>query len=345
MPTSQLLPLAACLAIAGLALAPAGCGQAGDGADQPGGAAAVPRPGLTTYSDHKRGYEVTFPSRWYRARENLTPALVDPSEILTIATFPLRLRRDERCYPPIDAPVPALDRLGPRDALVSIQERIQIERRVPDNRPRHFSLVPLDLHFNRERTCPDRTLGRASFMFFADQGRHFYAFVALGRAASARTRFEVRQALDSLVFDRQRRPYPEETSEPQHGNKRSNRRLRLTRTPYLGVSCPQPNRFACDRVGLTVWLSEPAEDIAATIAGRPIALSDKHAPARHGRIFEGFLRPAGLINGPLRVTPRPDTKRWEGNPPVHATVRIVATYPDGTTATKTLRLRLQAGYG
>jgi hypothetical protein len=306
----------------------------------------VPRPGLTIHRDHKRGYEVTFPSRWYRARENLTRlALVDPREILTIATFPLRLRRNDRCYPPIDAPVPALDRLGPRDALVSVQERIQIERRVPDNRPRHFSLVPLDLHFYRGRTCARRTLGQASFTFFADQGRQFYAFVALGRAASPRTRFAVRRVLDSLAFDPERGPYSEEGSEPQHRDAQPKRRLRLTRTPYLGVACPQPNRFACDRVGLTVWLSEPAEDVAATIGDRPITLSDGHDPTRRSRIFEGFLRPAGLVNGPLRVAPRPRAQRWDSEPPVHTTVRIVATYPDGATATRTLRLQLAAGYG
>ena len=327
MPRVRPLPVATCLAVAALALSQAACGQAERGTDRPA-AATVPGPGLTIHRDQKRGYEVTFPSSWFRARENLTRRLlVDPREILTVATFPLRLRRSERCYPPFDAPVPALDRLGPRDALVSVQERIDIEHPVPDSRPRRFSLSPLDLHY-RGRDCARRTLGSASFIGFADQGRQFYAFVALGRAASSYTRGAVRRMLDSLVFERR--------------HQAPTRRLRFGyRRPYLGVSCRRPNRFECDRVGLTVWLAERAEQVVATIGGRQLTLIDRW----RGRRFEGFLRPAGLLNGPLRVAPRPGSRRWLGDPPVYASVRISATYRDGSTATSILRVQLSAGYG
>jgi hypothetical protein len=40
----------------------------------------------------------------------------------------------------------------------------------------------------------------------------------------------------------------------------------------MGVSCPIPNSFACDRVGVAVWLREPALSVDAAIAGREVQL-------------------------------------------------------------------------
>ena len=78
----------------------------------------------------------------------------------------------------------------------------------------------------------------------------------------------------------------------------------LSRDPYMGVSCRIPNSFACDRVGLAVWLREPAARVEAAIAGRELELDDPEwsGPAEHGerRMFAGFLQPAGLIDGPCR---------------------------------------------
>lgn len=333
------------LVVLALALTQMGCGESGDVSDERGSGSISPAPGLTTYRDDARGYEVTFPSAWHRARENLTRRrLIDPREILTIATFPLRLRPGESCYPPFGAPVPSIDRLGPRDALISVQERIKIEEEVADNRPHGFSLRPLELHYGPGASeCARRRLGRVSFDGFADQGRQFYAFVALGRAASPRTRNAVKRVLDSLVFEAGRKPVAGDGVRPQQ-RVAPKRRLELIRTPYVGVSCPRPNRFSCDRLGLTVWLRQRPEQVVATIGGKKVSLSFRDHPPARERPYEGFLRPAGLVDGPLRITPKPGTRRWEGNPPVYATLRIEATFPHGVIATKTVRVRLRPGY-
>src|SRR3954453_23491694 len=75
--------------------------------------------------------------------------------------------------------------------------------------------------------------------------------------------------------------------------------------PVYGRLVP-PNSFACDRVGLAVWLREPAVKVDAEIAGQRLQLDDPEwsGPAKEGQRaeFAGFLQPAGLIDGPLKVT-------------------------------------------
>ncbi len=108
---------------------------------------------------------------------------------------------------------------------------------------------------------------------------------------------------------------------------------------YMGVSCPRPNSIRCDRVGLAVWLPGRTERLAASIAGRPLAM---HRRTDH---FEGFLRPAGLIDGPLRVRPDRGRYYWTGRHPVSAKVRLIVRYRGGRRARRTLRVGLAAGWG
>ncbi|MEX2195447.1 MAG: hypothetical protein WD844_09190 [Thermoleophilaceae bacterium] len=113
----------------------------------------------------------------------------------------------------------------------------------------------------------------------------------------------------------------------------------FSQEPYMGVSCPAPNTIACDRVGLSVWLREPARRVDATIAGRPLALDDPQwsGPLESGgrRIFAGFLQPAGLIDGPLRVD----------RPPVIPDVRLRIRRHDGSVDTIETRVGLAPGWG
>jgi hypothetical protein len=130
--------------------------------------------------------------------------------------------------------------------------------------------------------------------------------------------------------------------------------LRLLHAPYLGVACPTPNSIGCDRVGLVVQLRRRAASLAVTIAGRQIAMvrpsSGSCAPnasanAPCGAYFQGYLQPAGLSDGPLRVRPDGGRLHWIGAHPVFARVRIVARYAGGRTAATTRRVRLSPGYG
>ena len=115
-------------------------------------------------------------------------------------------------------------------------------------------------------------------------------------------------------------------------------RLHVVRV-YMGVSCPKANSIRCDRVGLAVWLRRRPARLSATIAGRPLRLR------RHSDHYEGFLVPAGLIDGPLRVRPDGGRYRWTGAKPVTARVRLTARFPDGRTLRRTLNVGLAAGWG
>jgi len=119
---------------------------------------------------------------------------------------------------------------------------------------------------------------------------------------------------------------------------------------YMGVSCRHPNRVSCDRVGLAVWLAKPAKRLVAEIEGRPLELVSpgEFVPGK-GTGWEGYLQPAGLLDadGPLAVTREPGqaTDYWSGSTPVEASIRLTATYSDGTTASRTIRALLHPGWG
>jgi hypothetical protein len=119
---------------------------------------------------------------------------------------------------------------------------------------------------------------------------------------------------------------------------------------YMGVRCLTPNSVACDRVGLAIWLKEPAESLVADIEGRELELVSpgEFVPGK-GTGWEGYLQPAGLRSpdGALAVAPergRP-ADYWSGVKPVEARIRLTATYEDGTTATKTITAPLHPGWG
>jgi hypothetical protein len=119
----------------------------------------------------------------------------------------------------------------------------------------------------------------------------------------------------------------------------------LRRPPYLGVSCPVPNSIACDRVGIDLELRRPAETVHATIAGRRVVLQSRRAGPGLRTHWQGFLQPAGLLDGALRVTPDRGRHHWIGTRPVTASIHISVRRSDGTTEVARLRQRLAAGWG
>lgn len=138
--------------------------------------------------------------------------------------------------------------------------------------------------------------------------------------------------------------------------------LALKRQPYIGVSCRTPNSIACDRVGLAIWLRRPVTRLTATINGRTVAMGLPCGSARYretctsycqhvardqpcGTFFECFLRPAGLINGPLKVKPDRGRYHWIGKHGTAGLVRMTATYRDGTTAELNVRAPVMPGWG
>jgi hypothetical protein len=128
-------------------------------------------------------------------------------------------------------------------------------------------------------------------------------------------------------------------------------RLEFAHRPYLGVSCRTPNSIACDRVRLAIWLREPATSVSATIAGRDLAVKRPRWTCRPsqrskfcGTYFQGSLRPAGLIDGPLAVQPVERGHLWFGERPRSAVVEIRARV-GGRVAERTLRVHLSTGWG
>ena len=171
-------------------------------------------------------------------------------------------------------------------------------------RPKHFRLDARSLG-NYE--C----MGRSYLIRFRDHGRVFQAHIYLGARASAQTRAKVLDALDSLVV---------QSATPKAAAVWRQPKQLLARTPYLGVSCPQANSFTCDRVGLAVWLRHSAVSVAVTINEHHFSARrspvERSRPPRQTRAVAGFLQPAGLLSGPLKVTADDGSGRWIGGKPV-----------------------------
>jgi hypothetical protein len=132
--------------------------------------------------------------------------------------------------------------------------------------------------------------------------------------------------------------------------------LVLPKPPGMGVACPRaPNSIACDRLAIGVFMTTAPRRLVATAGGRSVVLRDQTTtcpagpscaqPYRGPHFYTGYPQPAGLIDGALRVTPDAGRYRWYGRHPLTATLRITATYADGTTATTTRRVPLAAGWG
>src|SRR4051794_20473793 len=111
--------------------------------------------------------------------------------------------------------------------------------------------------------------------------------------------------------------------------------LEFRQAPYIGVSCRTANSIRCDRVGLAVWLKENPAHLSASIEGRPVKLRLMRGTESR---WEGFLQPAGLLEGPLKV--RAHGGRWNGAPPVYARVRL-----GSGAGERTVRVRVSPGWG
>jgi len=134
----------------------------------------------------------------------------------------------------------------------------------------------------------------------------------------------------------------------------------LSRSPYMGVACPQPNAINCDRVGLAIWLKRPAISVNATIAGRALKLDrfgeEPRVAIRKPRTaFDGYLQPAGLTTllhvkpteGPS-IDPRCGCRVgpiWYGRNAPEPVVELHIEYPNHSRVATQLHVGLAAGWG
>jgi hypothetical protein len=133
----------------------------------------------TTYRNDDVGFGVTYPEGWIRADTNLTPALSQPHEILSLGTYPLR-SGGKAC---IDAYLPgnALEDLGPNDVLLTVQESDSGPGGFPP-RPGTFEPSNARVAVEDHPACDEyaRIPMRGWWFAFEDQGRNLYAFLAVG---------------------------------------------------------------------------------------------------------------------------------------------------------------------
>ena len=176
-----------------LALPAAGCG--GSAQQGSGDRTSASDSRWTTYVDARHGFSVRYPRTWFRASERLTPQLDDPREILSLGTYPLRTGGD-RCA---HFPVRALEDLGPGDAFLSIQERLDPATEHSGPRPERF--VVSRAGASDGMFCVTGRRRHDHWVPFKDKGRAFYALYAVGGSASPQTHSDVERVLDSLSFD------------------------------------------------------------------------------------------------------------------------------------------------
>jgi hypothetical protein len=171
------------------ALLLAGCGRS----------AAAPAPSrlAATYSAH--GLSVALPPGWRAAGASLTPNLVDPREVLAVATFPLRYRAGGCAQ----VAVGALAALGRTGAFLTLQERGVGSVAFP---PRPATFGPGLGGRSEATTCVRGPRFEDHWLAFADGRRNFYAEVAFGPHAAAATRRAAWRILDGLRVDPSVRP-------------------------------------------------------------------------------------------------------------------------------------------
>jgi hypothetical protein len=138
-----------------------------------------------TLHDEDDAFTITYPSDWIVSDVPVNTWVSSPREILALATYPLRPGGEAVT----DGQVPshAMEDLGPSDAFIWVNDGGSVGDRPPE-RPVPFG--PATVCGVGRDLCPDpegRSLGiggvRAWWIYFEDQGRLIYVFVAMGEDA------------------------------------------------------------------------------------------------------------------------------------------------------------------
>jgi len=126
-----------------------------------------------TYQDAARGFTVTYPADWFRARQSLLAESSSAREILSLATY--RVRPGGSACAGVPLPGNALASLGLGDVFITVQE-------AEASLPSRFDPRSANKRWDGLPACHghERLPLRAWWIPFEDQGREFYAFVALG---------------------------------------------------------------------------------------------------------------------------------------------------------------------
>ena len=163
-------------------------------------------------------WRLKLPANWQLADRPLTPRLMEPREVLSVGTFPLRYRPTD-----CEAWAGSAQQDLPRDgAFVTVLER---GYGWPAGA---FPRRPATLTYEAEETpspsgCPatddpqgPRTVGLDQDVRFSDAGRNFHLLVTFGPDASLALRHQAYRIIDTLRFDPQAKPdWPSVDAGPQ----------------------------------------------------------------------------------------------------------------------------------
>lgn len=155
----------------------------------------------TTSTINSNAVDYNLPDGWQVAEDRLTPNVGDPREILAAGTFHLLAGGDNCAH----MPEAAMESLGPKDALVSLSERL--DPVAADFDPRQSSFGPLLSGISKgdayECINPSERddVGVVVWLTFRDGNRGFYLLVVMGTDVSDAVRQQTVELLDSLSFD------------------------------------------------------------------------------------------------------------------------------------------------
>jgi hypothetical protein len=168
----------------------AACGADDERPQAAGTPTSVP---ATPTSVHERDFAFDLPDGWHLASESQTPALTNPVEILSAGTVPFDRPDEASCA---HIPVSAIERIGPQDAFVTVQERYGVPQ-FPQ-RPEPFTLPPRSEGTDAETCARNGKQIDIHWFGFRDAGRGFHVLVAFGSDAPPERRAEAIELLDSL---------------------------------------------------------------------------------------------------------------------------------------------------
>lgn len=214
--------------------------------------------GRQRYLDNAGRFEISYPRDWFQAESSLTPNLSDPSELFSVASFPLVYRETECAH----MPKGALDVMGSSDVFVSVQERKALGSDF-EPRPQDFSQARKPTRLE----CIPENL-RQYWIRFKDAQRRFYALLVFGPSASLKSR-ELAWAVlnDARFWHKHRSAEPLDWPAPfVPGAREAQRRtsLRLVFPDKTSALISYPSDLALVKLGVqpgASYLSESSIDV------------------------------------------------------------------------------------
>lgn len=178
-----------------------GTGNAGVGTGSAGA-----EPGWSTYEDRADGLTMSFPPGWRMAAGNLTPALINPKELVALGTYSLNTNTSGSLCPQF--PAAALDAMGSGDAFISILGSGPFQNGQTNGFPaRPAGGFDGSSGVNLSRTdflqCLAHPLnGTGQWIPFAQAGHSFYVLAVIGTSAPPTLRSDVYTILNSIQVAR-----------------------------------------------------------------------------------------------------------------------------------------------